>query len=212
MILKKIYHHLVMRYKKFRFSRMCPHLKCSWNGIVFNDVIDKGHDNSIIIGNGGGLKDCKIFFYGTNCTLHLGSNVYLKNNVFWFEDNGSEIYIGEKTTTEEGCQFAACEGKRINIGKDCMFSHNVDIRNTDSHSILNDRGERINPSSNILIGDHVWIGIRSTILKGCIVPSNSVIAAQSLVTKSLKAHDNSLIAGSPASVISTNIHWDRKRL
>lgn len=93
-----------------------------------------------------------------------------------------------------------------------MFSHDVDMRNTDSHSILNAKGERINPSSDIVIGNHVWIGIRSTILKGSIIPSESVVAAQSMVTSSLKASEHSLIGGIPAKVLKTDISWDRKRL
>lgn len=74
------------------------------------------------------------------------------------------------------------------------------------------KGERINPSSDIVIGNHVWIGIRSTILKGSIIPSESVVAAQSMVTSSLKASEHSLIGGIPAKMLKTDISWDRKRL
>lgn len=136
----------------------------------------------------------------------------LHNNDFWFENEGSEIVIGDNTTTESMCQFASCEGKKIIIGNDCMLSHGIDIRNTDSHSILNDRGERINPSADIRVGDHVWIGIRSTLLKGSFIPSNCVVAAQSLVNSSLNASEYVLIAGSPAKVIKSGINWDRRRL
>ena len=93
-----------------------------------------------------------------------------------------------------------------------MLSHDIDIRNTDSHSIINMAGERINPSSDIIIGDHVWIGIRSTILKGSVIPSNTIVAAQSMVTSSLNAKENVIIAGSPARVVKENVNWDSKRL
>ena len=174
--------------------------------------MDKGKGNSIVIESGGELSGCDIIFYGNNCVLHIGRNVVIHDNHFWFEDEGGKIILGDNTSTESGCKFASCEGKRVVIGKDCMLSHDIDIRNTDSHSILNEKGERINPSADIILGDHVWVGIRSTILKGSFIPSGCVVAAQSMVTSSSKAEKNSLMAGIPAKVIKTNVFWDRKRL
>ena len=194
------------------FNKHLPNLQYSYKELYQNHVVDTGVGNKVIIDKGSSLQDCNISFYGKNCTLHIGHNVRIHNNSFWFEDDGGEIYIGDDTTTESGCQFASCEGKKVIIGVDCMLSHDIDIRNTDSHSILNSNGERINPAADIVIGNHVWIGIRSTILKGSVVPSDSVISAQSMVTASLKASQHSLIAGIPAKVIKTNISWDRKRL
>ena len=199
--------------KKLRkLKKACPNLQCSYSELYQNNVIDRGTGNTVIIDGGGSLQNCNISFFGKNCTLHIGCNVKIHDNDFWFEDDGGEIYIGSDTTTETGCQFAACEGKKVIIGVDCMLSHDIDIRNTDSHSIINDKGERINPAADIIIGNHVWIGIRSTILKGSMIPPDSVVSAQSMVTSSLKATEHSLIAGIPAKVIKTNISWDRKRL
>lgn len=189
-----------------------PNLSCEYENLLQNKVVDYGTGNSLVIDEGGSLTNCKISFFGTNCTLHIGKKVTLSDNDFWFEDDGGSIVIGDGTTTESGCQFASCEGKRIEIGRDCMFSHDIDVRNTDSHSILNEKGERINPSADIIIGEHVWVGIRSTILKGSVIPSNTIEAAQSLVTNSLKASEHTLIAGAPAGVIKTNISWTRERL
>lgn len=196
----------------FKFIFHKDSLECKYKDIIKNDVVNKGYGNKVIIDQGGYLKDCNISFYGKNCTLHIGKNVKLKNNDFWFEDEGGEIYIGDNTTTESGCQFASCEGKNITVGHNCMLSHDIDIRNTDSHSILDENGKRINLASDIIIDHNVWIGIRCTILKGSRIPANSVIAAQAMVTSSLRASEHSLIAGSPAKVIKSNISWNRKRL
>ena len=205
MIGKKIY----LLFKLFLHDKC---LACNYKTIINNNVVAKKFGNKIIIDSGGNLRDCNISFYGQNCTLHIGKNVKLKNNDFWFEDDGGIIYIGDNTTTESGCQFASCEGKIITIGHNCMLSHDIDIRNTDSHSILDENGKRINFASDIIIGHNVWIGIRSTILKGSRIPANSVVAAQAMVTSSLNAQEHSLIAGSPAKVIKSNISWNKKRL
>ena len=211
-IFRKTIKRILNKYRYYLFTRRNYYLTCSYSNIVNNKVINYGHGNQIIVDNGSELNNCEIYFGGNNCILHIGSHIYLSENNFWFEDEGSEIIIGDSTSTESGCQFAACEGKKIIIGKDCMFSHDIDVRNTDSHSILNEKGERTNPAEDIIIGNHVWVGIRSTLLKGSIIPPDCVVAAQSMITSSLKAFDHSLIAGSPANVLKTNISWDRKRI
>lgn len=113
---------------------------------------------------------------------------------------------------ESGCQFASVEGTKITVGDECMFSHDVNVRTTDSHSILNKEGERINPSEDIVIGNHVWIGIRSTILKGSKLASNSIVAACSLVTSKTQSQENTIVAGVPAKVVKNEINWKRERI
>ena len=210
---------IVYRVYKLRcFKKAHPNLTCVYNenrlykDIIYNIVTERGTGNKIIIEEGGGITYSNIYFGGNNCVLHIGKNTNLRDCRVRFENNGGQIFIGDNTTAESGCEFASCEGKSVNIGNDCMLANNVDIRNTDSHSILNNKGERINPAADIMIGNHVWIGIRSLILKGAKIPNNCVVGAQSMVTSSLKTTENALIAGSPAKVIKDGINWDRKRI
>ena len=130
---------------------------------------------------------------------------------FWFEDDGNEIIIGDNTTMEGDNQLAACEGTKIIVGKDCMFARNVNLRTTDSHSIVNDDGKRINLAKDIIIGNHVWIGTDVLVLKGVCIPDNCVISAKALVA----AHTyerNSIIGGVPARQIRCNVNWLRERI
>lgn len=60
-------------------------------------------------------------------------------------------------------------------------------------------GEVIGSSGKVTIGDNVFIGINSIILKGINIGNNVIIGAGSVVTKSLK--DNSVYAGNPAKFI-----------
>lgn len=177
-----------------------------------NSVVDKGTGNKIIVGNGSCIHGCNISFWGSNCTLEIKPNTHLNGVSFWFEDVGGFISIGTNTTMESGCQFASVEGTKIIVGDDCMFSHDVDVRTTDSHSILNYKGERINPSEDIFIGNHVWIGIRSTLLKGCMLHNNSVVASCSVVTSKTMSQENTIVAGVPAKVIKSEINWKRERI
>ncbi len=60
----------------------------------------------------------------------------------------------------------------------------------------------------INIGDVVWIGENSRILKGVSIGNNSIVAANSVVTKDVP--DNAIVAGNPAKVVKTDIHKTTK--
>ncbi len=130
---------------------------------------------------------------------------------FWFEDDGNEIIIGDNTTMEGNNQLAACEGTKIIVGKDCMFAHNVNFRTTDSHSIVDREGKRLNPGKDIIIGNHVWIGTDVLVLKGTRIPDNCVVSAKALVAAH-KYEKNSIIGGVPAKHIRLETNWVRKKI
>jgi hypothetical protein len=70
----------------------------------------------------------------------------------------------------------------------------------------NETGMRINQSKSIYIGDHVWIGADTYILKGTQIFSGSIIGARSTVTK--QYYSNTINVGSPAKQIKDNVFWD----
>jgi acetyltransferase-like isoleucine patch superfamily enzyme len=57
----------------------------------------------------------------------------------------------------------------------------------------------------IVIGDHVWIGTNSLVLKGVTVGDGAVVAAGSVVTRDVPA--STLVAGVPAKPVRTIEHW-----
>ncbi|NRH20791.1 hypothetical protein HOO68_01975 [Candidatus Gracilibacteria bacterium] len=54
-------------------------------------------------------------------------------------------------------------------------------------------------SGNIIIGNNVWVGARTIILKGVTIGDNSVIGAGSVVTKDIPS--GYVAAGNPAHII-----------
>lgn len=54
-------------------------------------------------------------------------------------------------------------------------------------------------SSPIKIGDNVWIGEKSTILKGVTIGNGAVVACNSVVTHDVEA--NTVVAGNPARMV-----------
>lgn len=72
----------------------------------------------------------------------------------------------------------------ITFGMDVLISWNCLIMDTDFHKIISNKNkQQVNTDRPIVIGDHVWIACESTILKGSSIPSESIIAAGSVICK-----------------------------
>jgi acetyltransferase-like isoleucine patch superfamily enzyme len=106
------------------------------------------------------------------------------------------------------------EGARIQIGPNCGFSGtvigcasrivfaenvrcgaNTLITDTDWH--MDD--PRTGPDAPVMIGKGVWLGINVTVLKGVTIGENTLVAAGSVVNRSLPA--NVVAGGMPAKVL-----------
>jgi acetyltransferase-like isoleucine patch superfamily enzyme len=100
----------------------------------------------------------------------------------------------------------------VEIGKDCMFAYDIDIRTGDSHSIIDSTtGSRINYAKDINIGNHVWVAAHSIILKGVSIADNCVIATGAVVVKGFN-EQGIIVAGNPGKIVKRNITWSRERL
>jgi acetyltransferase-like isoleucine patch superfamily enzyme len=95
----------------------------------------------------------------------------------------------------------------IEIGTDCMFADDIDLWNTDAHPIKDLNDKVINPSKPITIGNNVWVGKNTTILKGVNIEDGVVVGINSTITKDLPS--NTVCVGNPAKPIKEDIHWER---
>lgn len=171
----------------------------------------RGKNNVIEIKDNCTLRNVKIDIFGEDSYVLINENVMADSLQIWCEDKNSRVIIGKDTTFHGRIKLSCIEGTQIKIGCDCMFSSNIDIVTGDSHSILDLSGKRINPSKDIVIEDHVWVGQKNTILKGTYISKNSIVGAGSVVSKEFEKQ-NVIIAGVPAKVIKEEINWDRKRI
>lgn len=174
-----------------------------------------GNNNEIVIGNNISLNDFSIFISGNNNKIHISDNCSFTLTNFHLEQNNNSIIVGKGTTTHgreyKPVHFALDEGTTITINEDCMISNNVVFRSTDSHSIIDLEGNRINKARDIVIGKHCWIGLNALILKGVVINDNNVVASGAICTKNFN-EQNTIIGGNPAKVIKRSINWDRKFL
>ena len=87
-----------------------------------------------------------------------------------------------------------------------MFSWDVLAMDTDFHEVYAEGNTCINPPKPIIIGNNVWIGCRSLVLKGVEIYEGTVVAANTTLTKSIHL-SHAMIGGNPARIIKENIKW-----
>jgi len=155
--------------------------------------VNRTNGGKIIIGNNVALcSTCEGNPLGVNHRVIL-SVIYPE----------SEIVIGNDTGISG---TTICAAKSVKIGSNCLIGANVTITDCDFHSVKPE-GRRYNTNvedigcASVVVEDNVWLGMNVIVLKGVVVGQNSVVAAGSVVTKSIPP--NCIAGGNPAKVLKT---------
>lgn len=166
-----------VQYSNFKTNGI-PYISVARGGSM---IIGTGFSmNNYMYGNPIGCNQPCTFFVNTNCKILIGDNVGIS-------------------------QASLLSYDVIEIGNNVKIGGGVHIYTTDFHSLnpvhrlmtIEDFKHR--KSSPVIIKNNVFIGARSTILKGVIIGENSIVGAGSIVTKSIPA--NQIWAGNPAKFI-----------
>ncbi|MGB4448592.1 MAG: acyltransferase [Cloacibacterium sp.] len=141
----------------------------------------------------------------------------LKGNIIFegtaFLGQGTKLFVDEAREFLFGNNFSLTgdsqiiSQKKIVFGKDCLISWDCIILDTDFHKIYNEKEEFLNPPKEIIIGEHVWIGCRSSILKGSKIPDHSILGAGSILSKEL-TEASCIYSGNPVKKLKENIRWE----
>ncbi len=170
----------------------------------------EGKNSVVRVHNSNKFYNCEISI-ADDCVVDIAKSKYWIQKLRIVLTNKCNVKIGENFSCFKTEIFSNDEvGKNVHIGDNCMFSRDIVIRTSDGHKIYGiDDNKTINFGEDVFIGNHVWCGMNSLILKGSQIPDNSVIGACSLVNKKF-SDKNVIIAGQPAKVIKTSVNWDRK--
>jgi acetyltransferase-like isoleucine patch superfamily enzyme len=134
-----------------------------------------------------------------NAELIVRGNFSVYTNFHISINSGAVLTLGEGYINNNGT--IDCFDS-ITIGNQVIISKGVTIRDSDNHSINGNK----KISAPIVIGDHVWVGLNVTILKGVRIGSGAVVAAGAVVTRDVP--ENSLVGGVPARILKENISWE----
>ena len=149
----------------------------------------------------------KIIFYIHNVRYKAYRSKYNIHKSFRF--NGKDIYFygdGEIIIDKDSyigslSTIGTSKGNKVSIGKGCSISHNVRIY-TSSKSPDWDFSIKENMPikyGDVVIDDYAWIGANVFINPGVKIGKNSVIGANSVVTKDII--ENGIYGGVPAKLI-----------
>lgn len=123
-------------------------------------------------------------------TVHLEDNVLVRRNACISNSPNEHIYIKKYTAIAFNCTIVTAS-HRSTVGIPQILL---------GPSHLNDK------SSNLTIGEDVWIGINVTIMPGANIGRGAIVAACSVVTKPIPPY--ALVAGSPAKIIGVKFSID----
>ena len=118
--------------------------------------------------------------------------------------SGGKFIVG-KNFAVSGTTSFICQ-KLIEIGDDVQFSWASNVMDTNAHTVYDENGKANEIDGRIYIGNHVWIGAKTTLMKGAYIPDGCVVGIGSMLNKRIN-DKNCLIAGSPARIIKKIGGW-----
>ena len=149
--------------------------------VIGRIIVFRNPESIIRIGNHCVFNSSsKLNFRGINhpCILQTGTK-------------DAKIIIGNHVEMS-GCSIVCNDS--VMIGNNVLFGANCQIGDRDGH-----QDRYASKPAPIIIEDGVWLGMNVTVLKGVTIGKNTIIGANSLVTKDIPA--NCIAVGSPCKVI-----------
>lgn len=143
--------------------------------------------------------------------LIVGKKANSESYVKYLRSKG--MRIGERTViyTPSKTRIDETRPWLIEIGDDVSITEGVTIltHGFDWSVVKGVYGEILGSSGKVKIGNNVFAGMNTTILKGVTIGNNVIIGANSLVTNDIQ--DNCVAVGNPAKVIMSLEEYYKKR-
>ena len=157
------------------------------------------------------LEGASVINHGAREALAIGDFTHVAGELAIVAPEGG-LRLGRYCFVGPGSRLWAQTS--IVIGDHVLIAHLVDIHDTNAHS-TNATLRRRDPvnlfehhvpidwrnvdSTPVVIEDDVWLGFKSSVLKGVTIGRGSIVAAGAMVTKDVPAY--TLVAGNPARVV-----------
>lgn len=154
--------------------------------LVLNFSPLTGGESYLLLESGAKLEVLGEFLMFYNCDIAVFKNATLTLGGGGYMNSGSQLRCS----------------KSIMIGKGVAIARNAMVVDSDTHQIFD--GKHVADQS-VIIGDHVWLCIRSLVLKGVQIGDGAIVSAGSVVTNDVVS--KSIVAGIPAKCIREDVEW-----
>ena len=178
--------------------------------IIIGDEILNHKSSKVYIG-----EDVRDFAHFSEKTyLHIAGTIVFNGKMRIlrgaFIDAWGTINFGDNVLI---CSLARIRSyNNVVIGNHVRIAHESQIFDTNFHYVTDAETMEYRPMSKpVIIGDYVWVGNRSTINTGGVVPSHTIVASNSLVNKDMSdIKPYTLIGGMPCKILKEGITriWD----
>jgi len=135
------------------------------------------------------------------------AELVVKGNVSFGYGSNIEVFKEAQLIINNGCSsninatIICC--KKIVLGNNVKLGRDVTIRDNNGDHFISLQGYKdLRP---VIIGEHVWLGSNCTIMPGVKIGKGAIVSAGALVINDVPAR--SLVSGSPAKVLYTNVSW-----
>lgn len=153
------------------------------------------------------------FAHGTEFTTirNKGGKIYFHEGTIWIQSGNiwyvsGEVHLWGDNMFGNNTQVSCY--KKIDVQVKVRIAHQCQLRDSNFHYLRDTITGQINPiSTPVNIGTCCWIGNRTTIMPGTVLPNYTIVGSNSLLNKDYSKiiSSYSLIAGMPAKFIRGNI-------
>lgn len=148
------------------------------------------------------LKGGKIIFKGP-CTIGADSCISVNKNGILEFGNGFKATAAFKVA----CHY------HIIFADDVLCGWETMVVDTDFHRLTNMEDAPVKSYGLVSIGRGCWLAMKTIVLKCTILPSDTVVAANSMLNKDYSAvPSKALLAGSPAKFVKSGVFLDKRNM
>ncbi len=187
------------------------HLLSKYYKISGLDISIKGSGNKIIISDKACFTGSKIIIDANNAVLEFDESPDITNLSVFVRNGEGQCLKWGKGTTITGGYIELCEtNASVVIGDNCMIGWHISIVATDFHTVLDrNTGAVLNGPGHVVIGDNCWLGHGVRLLKNAKIPNNTIVGAETVVTKKF-SEEWTVLGGNPARVVKRDVTWRRE--
>ena len=145
--------------------------------------------------------------------LEKGARLVVKGKAFFGSgmvlnvSKGAYVELGNDFSANYSCMLSIAKGFRC--GENLRLGWDVNILDSDGHSVVDLNNIRQNENKEIIIGNNVWIAAKATIMKGIQLADNNIVPYGSVILKSNQKM-KCLWGGNPNRVLKENVMWNYK--